>query len=197
MQPGQQVEPQQQPQPQTEQPQPDSGWQFHNEDASASVQDDQMPVDDDSISWTASEYVTHDKSAAWFLILIVGAVLFIGIIYLLTRDKIIAFTLSVVAILFGVTAARKPRVLNYGVNTSGITVGRKMYPYPLFKSFSVVQESGMKSIYLMPIKRFSLPVSLYYPPEDEKTITDTLGSHLPYEDRKQDVVDQLMHRIRF
>lgn len=175
-------------------PAPSANWQFKDDD---SYKPASAPADDAVIDWTASEYISHDKSASWYLILAVGALIFTGLVYLLTKDLIIVVTLIVVTILFAVTAARKPRVLHYAITSSGITIGSKTYPFPMFKSFSVIQESGIRSIYLLPMRRFNVPVSLYFPPEEEKAISEAIGLHLAYEDRQQDPIDKIMHRIRF
>jgi hypothetical protein len=184
-------------QPETQQT-PQAGWQFHTEDAAP---DQPTPQSDAAtmgpIEWSASEYVSHSKSPVWYMQLALIAVAVTGLAFFITRDFVVAATIVVVAIIFGVAAGRKPRVLHYAIDNRGITISQKKYPYTMFKSFSVIQEGPIRSIFLMPIKRFNPPLSLYYPPEGEAAIIETIGSHLPQEAREQDRIDRLMHKIRF
>lgn len=182
-------------QPQDHQTSAQPGWQFHNEGAAPASY---PPIDPgEAIAWTASEYVSHAKSTVWYIQLSLITAVAMGIGYLITRDPVVVGTLAVVAIIFGVAAARKPRVLNYGLDARGIQIGQKIYPYGLFKSFSVIQEGPIRSIFLMPLKRFNPPMSLYYPPEGEQRIIQTISNHLAQEAREQDAIDRFMHKIRF
>lgn len=185
-------------QPETQQsPQvPQAGWQFHNE-GGQQPQQTAPPADEAGVIWTASEYISHGKTNMWYVRLGLITAVATALAFFITRDIVVAITLVVVGVIFGVVAGRKPRVLNYAVDDHGIIISQNAYPYGLFKSFSVIQEGSLRSIYLMPIKRFNPPLSLYYPPEEEQQIVGIIGNHLPQEAREQDAIDRLMHKIRF
>jgi len=123
--------------------------------------------------------------------------LVVAVVYLITREVFSAIVIVLAASLFGVTAQRKPRTLQYQVDSHGVSIGSKAYQYGLFKSFSVLEEGAFSSIQLMPLKRFMPPISLFYPPEQEEQIVNTLGSYLPHEERTHDPIDRLMRRVRF
>ncbi len=149
------------------------------------------------VSWTASEFIDHQKTPSWYLGLAAVTVVAMGLVYVLTRDYISTGVIGTVAILFGVIAARQPRTLQYQISDHGIQIGDKFFEYALFKSFSVTQDGPIYSITLMPLKRFMTPISMYYDPKDEKKIGNILSDYLPYEERSHDVVDRLMNKIRF
>ncbi len=151
----------------------------------------------DGITWTASEFVAHTKTGGWYAILGGGAVVVAAVIYLLTKDMVTSGMVVIVAILFGIMAARKPRELSYVVNEEGVHVGDKFYPYANFKSFSVIQEEGLESIWFMPLQRFMPGLSIYFAPTDGDRIVEALADFLPFEPRKIDPIDKLMHKIRF
>ncbi len=96
-----------------------------------------------------------------------------------------------------VLAGRKPRTHEYQVDSQGVQIGTKKYPYANFKTYSVIEEGPISSITLMPLKRFMPTMSLYYDPQDEERITAVLGSYLPFVEGQKDAIDRLMHRIRF
>jgi len=148
-------------------------------------------------SWTASEYVHHQKAAGWYIMLGLGTLGLAALIYLVTRDWITFGTIVVVAGSFGFFASRQPRTLNYRIDSSGIAIGEKLYPYNHLRTFSIQQEGAIKNILLIPVKRFMPAISLYYPPEQENEIFETLSSYLPHEERRADPIDRLMHHVRF
>lgn len=196
MQPGQQVEPGP-VQNDAKEADQQTGWQFRKEDLSAKPTSVPPSSLRDVLSWTASEYAAHAKSSAWYVQLLLVTVIACALSYLLMHDWVVVATIIIAAVLFGIAAGKKPRVLNYGVTNAGVIIGQKQYPYGLFKSFSVIQEGPIRSIFLMPAKRFNPPMSMYYPPEEERSILETLGTHLPQEAREQDAIDRFMHKIRF
>ena len=153
--------------------------------------------DGESVSWTASEYLIHHKSAGWYLILALLTVVLAGLIWLVSEDRVSVVVVIIVGIVFGIGAARKPRVLSYRVDEEGLHMGNKTYVYAEFKSFSVFVEDTISSIMLLPLKRFMPGVSIYCPPDQEEAIADVLGLYLPHEERKPDMVDRLMHKVRY
>ena len=154
-------------------------------------------VDENAISWTASEFVAHDKTPGWYLMLAIGTAVLAAIVYLVSRDFISVGVVVAAGLVFGVFASHKPRQRQYRVDAQGINVDDKRYNYADFRSFSVVPEGAFKSIVFMPLKRFSPPLSIYYAPEDEDRIVGLLADRLPFEQGHRDAVDSLMRRIRF
>jgi hypothetical protein len=179
---------------------PATTWRFRDtEDPTAlsKPKDDKRHNSSDSISWTASEFVEHNKGFGWYLCLILAILVLSALIYALTHDKISTGAVVLAGIVLGVFAARKPRILQYRLDNGGLTIGNKSYGYDVFKSFSVIDEDALSSIYLLPLKRFMPSLSLYYAQKDEKKIIDILSERLPFEERHSDTVDRFMHRIRF
>lgn len=151
----------------------------------------------EEVAWTASEFVSHNKGTGWYFLLAGGAFLLAVVIYFVTHDVISTGIIIFVALLLGISAARKPRVLNYQVNAAGLAIGDKFYPYPEFKSFAVMQEGAFSSIMFLPLKRFMPPITIYYDPQDEDKIIDVLSYYLPMENRSHDLIDNIIRRIRF
>lgn len=151
----------------------------------------------DSISWTASEFIAHEKTASWYGMLAIGAVIIGGLVYLVTKDYISVAVVVVAAILLGVYGSHRPRELEYKIDSQGLTIGDKRYTFNQFRSFSVFPEGNFSSIVFMPLKRFSAPISIFYAPNDEEKILAVLNKMLPFEQTRRDAVDSLMRRIRF
>lgn len=152
---------------------------------------------DPSVTWTASEFVAHDKSAGWYAMLAVVAVVLATLIYILTKDVVSVVVVIIAGLLLGIYGAHKPRQLEYRIDKQGVGIGQKYHGYNEFKSFSVVPEGAFSSIIFMPLKRFALPITIYYAPNDEERILAFLSDQLPFEEYRHDAVDKLMRNIRF
>jgi hypothetical protein len=196
--------------PEENQSQPLAGqWQYNPEEGSPQLppltplspdeQPAHAPIDriEQDVTWTASEFVAHNKGFNWYAILLLVAVGLAAAVWFLTSDLISVAVIVVVAILLGVAATRKPRVLEYHLDSDGLEIAGKFYPYSEFRSFSVMQEGAFSSIMLVPMRRFSPPISIYYAPEDEDEIVDVISLHLPHEERQHDMIDRFARRIRF
>ncbi len=155
------------------------------------------PSPEAHVSWTASEFIAYQKSGGWYFAIFMALLGIIAVIYLLTRDTISTVVTFIIGVLFIGLASRKPRVLNYQITDKGVKIGEKLYSFTSLKSFAVIDEGTMHSIDLLPLQRFMPAISMYYEPQEEEQIVQTLGFYLPKEDRKQPLIDQLMHRIRF
>lgn len=176
-------------------------WEFKNDQAPlpSSAEQPMAPVINqvNIVEWTASEYVEHEKGRMWFVQFGLASIAIIAVVYFVTWDYMSVIVLGVLAIGIGYFAGRKPETLNYKLDSQGIHIGAKLYPVSMFKSFAIVEEGAISSMALLPLKRFMPAITVYFAPDDEKKIVDALGTMLPQEERQQDRVDKLMHKIRF
>jgi hypothetical protein len=177
----------------TQQSEPAQNWAFQDEHSTDQQDEDYAG----EISWTASEFISHQKDSSWYIGLGAATGISCVAIYLLTRDRITVVMVLVAAIMFGIFASRQPRVMNYRLDEEGLMIGNKHYGYNNFKSFAVQQEGAINSIFLLPLQRFMPGISIYYPPEEEQRILGTISNYLPHETRTPDVIDRLMRKVRF
>ena len=161
------------------------------------VSDVGYQADDNAVSWTASEFIAHQKTAGWYSILAVVAVVFSVLVYLLTRDLITSGFVIFGALILGYYASRQPNELHYQIDSKGVLIGNKIYGYESFRSFSIVDEGAFSSVVFMPLKRFAPLRAVYFAPEHEDKIIEMLMPRLPFEEYSHDAIDRLMSRIRF
>ena len=155
------------------------------------------PTSDETVSWTASEYIAHQKSLQWYLVLGGAAAVLALLIWLLTKDKISALVVIFGAALLGGYGARSPRELQYELTVNQLAIASKVYSLSDFRSFTVDDQQLFSSVNLMPLKRFAPGLSIYFSSDDEAAIIDLLAVSLPMEVHKSDPIDKLMRRIRF
>src|SRR5579862_2092888 len=184
-----------------------SPWQY-KPDGDAPAQNNLAPSDNStpaapqrdssskSHSWEALEYIDHPHGAGWYLALVLITAALAAAAYLTLKDRVATGTIVVVGIIVGIFASQKPHRAKYEISPAGLSVNGKLYGLGNYKSFAVIREDSLSSIYLFPLRRFMPPLSAYFEPKDEARITALLGDYLPYEDRELDAIDRLSRRLR-
>ncbi len=182
--------------PEADQPQPfPSAYSGYGLSEVPSDVDDHPKVIDE-VQWDASEYVQHDKDASWFIILTGITALLLGAAVFL-RQWTFAALIIAMAVAIVVYARRPPRTLHYRLSHEDFSIEDKDYSYNDFKAFSLSQDGPLHTVTLLPRKRFSPPVSMYFAEEDGEQIVDILATHMPLEPIKHDIFDDFVRKLRF
>jgi len=154
-------------------------------------------IPDNPVTWTAQEYVHLDKSPIWFVLFAIVVLGFIAIDFFLLKSWTFSALVIVMAVAVIIYTRRPPRTLTYGLSArQGLYVGEKLYHFDEFKSFGIIKDGEHHSIMLIPAKRFSPGVSVYFPEEAGEQIVDILGQRLPMEDLKLDIIDVVVRKLR-
>jgi len=152
--------------------------------------------DGSAVHWQAHEYIHHDKNAGWFIVFALVVVILIAVAIFFIQSITFAILVPVMAAALLVYTHRPPRLIDYTLSRQGLHVNDQLYPFVDFKSFGVVHDGTNYFIMLIPIKRFRLGVSVYFPEESGEAIVDMLGARLPMEELHLDVVDRLIRKLR-
>lgn len=149
------------------------------------------------VYWSAKEYVDNHKNGLWFVIFsfVVLGLIAVDIFFLMSYT--FSALVAVMAIAIIVFSSRPAREIEYTLSgDQGIYVGEKLYHYSDFKSFGVIKDGDSYYIMLIPVKRFALGLSIYFPPEVGEDIVDILGARLPMQDLKLDMIDKIVRKLR-
>ncbi|HSX36076.1 MAG TPA: hypothetical protein VLH84_04045 [Patescibacteria group bacterium] len=155
------------------------------------------PPPEPTLTWTASEFIAHEKSGGWYALAGLAALAVSAAVYLITHDMFSTAIVVLLGILFSVIAARQPRVVSYSLSPQGVTSGARFYPYNTFKSFAVTHDQALVNVTLLPLKRFGFPLTMYMPPDDQDRIIAEIATKLPMQPNESDRVERAMHRLRF
>jgi len=177
-------------------------WQTDQPDPSVQDYSEGTPLEEDedlegAITWQASEFIHHEKSIMWFIVLFVGAILLLLIDVVFVKSWTFGVLIVVLALGMALLGRRPPRTLHYALTSQGVRIEDKLYSFHDFHAFGVVQESALYSLRLVPNKRFMPMVSLYFPPDQGEQIVDMVGSVLPMEHIDRDPIDKIVEKIRF
>lgn len=154
------------------------------------------PVDDGAFEWSAPEYQHHEKSAAWFVIL--GAITLVATVAAVVLGQYF-FAALIVAMgcALGFFAARPPRTVRYRLTGHSVQVGDKTFELREFRSFGILGDSPFFSIRLLPVKKLSPAVNLFFSDAEGEHIVDVLAASLPMEELQLDGIEKIMQRLRF
>ena len=148
-----------------------------------------------TISWEAEEYIAREHNFIWYVGLFIIATGFCVLsVFLKWWTFLVLIILSVVAIL--VSSFRPPRKIKYTLDKEGLTEGTTLHKYDEFRAFGILKEESHFSAILIPKKRFSLNVKIYFPEGSGEAIVDALGARLPMEEVKLDFLDKIVNFLR-
>lgn len=170
-------------------------WQYSQDDADSPEQASEPYVQ--PVSWTASEYIAHQKGFGWFLLVLLVVIGLAGIVYLVTDELVSPVVILIIGIAFTAFAGRPPQTLEYSIDGTGIHISTRSYTYSRFRSFAILEDEPTPTIMLIPLRRFDLPINLHFDEADAEKIVNILGNYLPGEERNAPPVDRLMSKIRF
>jgi hypothetical protein len=150
------------------------------------------------VNWEAQEYIARDRNGGWYVgLFVVAAAASALAIWLMgwgSWSFIALIVVSVVALM--VYTKRPPRMLHYSLSDKGLSEGNKLYDFGQFKAFGVLNDGPHFSIVLIPRKRFSPRVSVYFPEAQGEEIVDMFGDRLPMENVKLDMIDKMVRFLR-
>lgn len=167
------------------------------DDSQSDMTEQTQVADEEPVHWTASEYIHQDKNGLWYTIFGIVVLAFITVDLLVFKSYTFSVLVLVMAVAIIIYSRRPPRTVEYTLSgNQGLFVGEKLYHFSEFKAFGLINDMGQHSIMMVPIKRFSTGISVYFPEDVGEKIVDILGARLPMKDLKLDAVDILVRKLR-
>lgn len=151
---------------------------------------------DEPVRWQAAEYIHHDKPVIWFVIFTIVVIALMAASIFLIDSITFTILIPVMAAALLVYSYRPPRTLDYTLSRQGLHINDTLYPFAEFKGFGVIHDGKEYSVMLIPVKRFKLGVSVYFPEAAGEQIVDLLASRLPMQELRRDLFDKIIHKLR-
>ncbi len=168
-------------------------WSYNGAD----IPEQDMTLPQEVITWEASEYIAHEKPVSWYMALFGASLLITAVVYLLNRDVLTSVAILTVSLCAGFFASRQPGSKRYELSAKGLKVDGRLYSYADFRSFSIVEEGAIDSIWLKPLSKYKPAIIIYFSPEEEDKIATMISNFLPHEQRELDAIDRASRRLRF
>ncbi|USN96545.1 MAG: hypothetical protein H6797_05800 [Candidatus Nomurabacteria bacterium] len=171
------------------QPNPDSDPEDDDE-----YYDEEEPSSE-PVTWTAQEYIHHEKGAGWFS-LFAAVIVILGGISVWTQAWSFTVLIVVIAFVIVVYSRRPPHELTYTIDDDGLTIDSTLHNFDNFKSFGIIRDGEEFSVMLIPTQRFQPGITVYFPEESGEAIVDMLGSRLPMKELHLDMIDRIVRMLR-
>jgi hypothetical protein len=167
------------------------------EEVESTRPDDNASSSEFHVNWAAHEYIDAERSSLWYVGFVIVTLAFIALDIFILKSYTFSAAIIVMAVTLLIYSRRPPREIQYTLSANqGLFIGERMYRFDEFKAFGIIKDGDHNSIMLIPIKRFSAGVSVYFPEEEGEKIVDILGKRLPIKQIKLDLVDTLVRRLR-
>lgn len=152
---------------------------------------------DEPIHWTAAEYIDNEKNSLWFVAFAIVVLCLISIDIFFLKSYTFSALVIVMALAVIVFSRRPARMIEYTLSgDQGLYIGERLYHFSELKTFGVINDHNQSSIVLIPTKRFSPSISVYFPSQLGEAIVDVFGARLPMKNLKLDTVDVIIRKLR-
>ena len=160
-------------------------------------QDDELS-ESRSIDWEMEEFLDHKRNWVWYVV-VLGASLVIGfLVYYITKDLIAPVAIVVAMTALVIFSLKKPQKRKYSLTSLGIKIGNRLYDYNGFKTYSLIEEDGVRALYLMTNQRFVPPITIYLPTQLTKDIIRKINQYIVYAPTENlRFTDRLIQYLRF
>ncbi len=151
-------------------------------------------IEKERIAWTALEYEFREKTAEWFwsLGIVVTSAIVAAIIF---HNYLFALLIGIASIVLILYAFRKPGIVSFELNRSGVVINKTLFPYASLESFWVEQNDPHKKLLLKSKKMFMPLVAIPIENLDPEMVREFLRQFLPetelHEPASQKILEHL------
>ena len=150
-----------------------------------------------SVTWEALEHEHREKTSDWYWALVIIAIAAAGVTVIF-GNVLFAIVIILGASVMVITAMRKPKMIDFGITTRGITIGNELYPYTLLESFYIDEECASGPQLLVKSGRLFMPLIIMPLPEDALDEIDQLiSSRLPEEHLEEPLAHKVLEFVGF
>lgn len=177
-----------------------SGSKKSDTDANADIADINKTEDDlslkEPIAWTAPEGIKVNRELWWYIAFGVVLIGLMALAILVFKSPTFAILLPIMTVALFLLSEKTPQNINYAISPKGVYVGDKLYDFSEFRAFGITRENNQHSAILLPVKRFSPGLTLYFSEKEGEKIVDMLGARLPMQEIKPDALEKLIRMIK-
>ena len=148
------------------------------------------------IAWNAPEGVRVQRGAVWYILFAIVLVGLMALAILVFQNWTFAILLPIMAVALFVLSNKNPQTINYAISPKGIYIADTLHDFSEFRAFGLLHENNQHSILLLPVKRFSPGLTIYFSEAEGEKIVDMLGARLPMQEIKPDALEKFIRLIK-
>lgn len=147
-------------------------------------------------SWHAPEGLRPQRGTMWYIVFGIVTIGLMAASILLMKSWTFAILIPVMATTLLLLSTRAPQTINYSISPKGIYVADMLHDFSEFRAFGIMEEQGYFSAVLLPVKRFSPGLTLYFTETEGEMVVDMLGARLPMQAVAPDALEKIIRLIR-
>ncbi|MBI4709455.1 MAG: hypothetical protein HY764_04625 [Candidatus Portnoybacteria bacterium] len=149
------------------------------------------------LEWEAPEFENPEKGHWWFIIVGIVA-LAVFTIALLMSNFIFALLIVISVFIIFVFALKKPKIVKFKIDGSGIMIDEKLLSYRDLRSFWIFYDPPhIKELSIKSKKWLMTLIKIPLEQEDPSQIREALIKFIPEEEQEQSLIDVITRRIGF
>ena len=148
------------------------------------------------IAWNAPEGVRVQRGAVWYVLFAIVLAGLMALAILVFQNWTFAILLPIMAVALFILSNKNPQTINYAISPKGIYIADTLHDFSEFRAFGLLHENNQHSILLLPVKRFSPGLTIYFSEAEGEKIVDMLGARLPMQEIKPDALEKFIRLIK-
>ena len=151
--------------------------------------------DEAIVSWTAPEYIRHEKGEKWFLI--AGVFMLAFVIYgLFTNAWTFSLALVVVSAVYYLLHFEHPNNVEVIISDMGIKVGKRVYPYNKIQAFWIIYHPPhVETLNIRTGSKLLPDISIQLNGQDPAPIREYLAGQIPEWEGKEENFTDILVRL--
>lgn len=146
------------------------------------------------INWKIEEPDFTPKTMEWFWAL--GIFAFAMIVFaILLKNYLLIIIVVLAAIILYTGKNKKPELINFRLNDSGLYIESKFYPYDTFESFWIFPERRKQELAFRYKKHLMPLLTIPFHNADESKIKEILSEYLPENEERELLMDWLRKKF--
>jgi hypothetical protein len=149
--------------------------------------------------WEAHEYVFQEKTSDWYWVVGIVSVS-AAVLCFIFGNMLFGLIIFMGGFILSIFAARRPKLVRYELNKSGVLVDKRLYPYGTLESFWVEDNRHLEMESKLMFKSQRLVVPLIVIPLDgldPEDVRDFLLDHLLEEHHEEPLSQKIMENLGF
>lgn len=148
------------------------------------------------IAWNAPEGIRVQRGAVWYVLFAIVLAGLMALAILVFQNWTFAVLLPIMAVALFVLSNKNPQIINYAISPKGIYIADTLHDFSEFRAFGLIHDNDQHSILLLPVKRFSPGLTIYFSEAEGERIVDMLGARLPMQEIKPDALEKFIRLIK-
>ena len=153
------------------------------------------------IYWNAPEFEYHEKTHAWFWMIIIATIVMITVALLQNN-----FLFAIFSVLAGILVLQwgkaRPEYVDYKLDKVGVTMGgRNAHPWQEFSGFAIHrlhhEEEGLSELVLKRAGTLGTHWKILIPNKDSDRIRHFTNQHLAEIEFEDSLIEQISRLLRF